>query len=128
MGKSYNNFITLEQFFEGSHPLLTQAYSPMVKHEVKTATMYVELLAEVFLTHRGALKMPPGKPFAPGGWPVHDVFRRSLFPKGEIHRITFLFLTVEGTGRVLEVFYVSAASRTAGANGGCAAIPEPLPS
>lgn len=30
MGKSYNNFITLEQFFNGSHPLLTQAYSPMV--------------------------------------------------------------------------------------------------
>lgn len=30
MGKSYNNFITLEQFFEGSHPLLTQPYSPMV--------------------------------------------------------------------------------------------------
>ena len=30
MGKSYNNFITLEQFFDGSHPLLTQAYSPMV--------------------------------------------------------------------------------------------------
>lgn len=30
MGKSYNNFITLEQFFEGSHTLLTQPYSPMV--------------------------------------------------------------------------------------------------
>ncbi len=30
MGKSYGNFITLEQFFQGSHPLLTQAYSPMV--------------------------------------------------------------------------------------------------
>lgn len=30
MGKSYNNFITLEEFFKGSHPLLTQAYSPMV--------------------------------------------------------------------------------------------------
>jgi len=30
MGKSYNNFITLEQFFDGSHPLLTQPYSPMV--------------------------------------------------------------------------------------------------
>ena len=30
MGKSYNNFITLEQFFGGSHPLLEQAYSPMV--------------------------------------------------------------------------------------------------
>ncbi len=29
MGKSYNNFITLPQFFEGSHPLLTQAYTPM---------------------------------------------------------------------------------------------------
>ena len=29
MGKSYGNFITLDQFFEGSHPLLTQAYSPM---------------------------------------------------------------------------------------------------
>lgn len=30
MGKSYGNFITLDQFFEGNHPLLTQAYSPMV--------------------------------------------------------------------------------------------------
>ena len=29
MGKSYNNFITLPQFFAGDHPLLTQAYSPM---------------------------------------------------------------------------------------------------
>ena len=29
MGKSYNNFITLEQFFTGSHPLLSQAFSPM---------------------------------------------------------------------------------------------------
>ena len=30
MGKSYNNFITLEQFFNGDHPLLTRAFSPMV--------------------------------------------------------------------------------------------------
>lgn len=30
MGKSYGNFITLEQFFTGDHPLLTQAFSPMV--------------------------------------------------------------------------------------------------
>ena len=30
MGKSYNNFITLEQFYEGSHPLLSQAFAPMV--------------------------------------------------------------------------------------------------
>ncbi len=30
MGKSYGNFITLEQFYDGSHPALTQAYSPMV--------------------------------------------------------------------------------------------------
>lgn len=30
MGKSYNNFITLEQFFKGDHPLLSQPYSPMV--------------------------------------------------------------------------------------------------
>lgn len=29
MGKSLGNFITLEQFFEGTHPLLNQAYSPM---------------------------------------------------------------------------------------------------
>lgn len=29
MGKSYNNFITLQQFFDGSHPLLEEAYSPM---------------------------------------------------------------------------------------------------
>jgi cysteinyl-tRNA synthetase len=30
MGKSYNNFITLEQFFNGNHPALAQAYAPMV--------------------------------------------------------------------------------------------------
>lgn len=29
MGKSLGNFITLEQLFEGTHPLLAQAYSPM---------------------------------------------------------------------------------------------------
>ena len=29
MGKSYNNFITLEQFFNGQHPLLSQPFSPM---------------------------------------------------------------------------------------------------
>ncbi len=29
MGKSLGNFITLEQFFTGSHPSLAQAYSPM---------------------------------------------------------------------------------------------------
>jgi len=29
MGKSLGNFITLDAFFSGSHPLLTQAYSPM---------------------------------------------------------------------------------------------------
>lgn len=29
MGKSYNNFITLPQFFSGDHPLLEQAYTPM---------------------------------------------------------------------------------------------------
>lgn len=30
MGKSYGNFITLEQFYNGTHPKLTQAYVPMV--------------------------------------------------------------------------------------------------
>ena len=29
MGKSYNNFITLDQFFTGTHEALEQAYSPM---------------------------------------------------------------------------------------------------
>lgn len=29
MGKSYNNFITLDQFFTGEHELLKQPYSPM---------------------------------------------------------------------------------------------------
>ncbi len=30
MGKSLGNFITLEQFFTGDHPLLSQPYAPMV--------------------------------------------------------------------------------------------------
>lgn len=30
MGKSYNNFITLEQFFSGEHELLSKPFGPMV--------------------------------------------------------------------------------------------------
>ena len=30
MGKSYGNFINLSEFFEGSHKLLTQAYSVVI--------------------------------------------------------------------------------------------------
>ena len=30
MGKSYGNFITLEEFFNGSHPKLEQPFPPMV--------------------------------------------------------------------------------------------------
>jgi cysteinyl-tRNA synthetase len=30
MGKSLGNFISLDQFFKGEHPLLQQAYSPMI--------------------------------------------------------------------------------------------------
>jgi cysteinyl-tRNA synthetase len=30
MGKSYNNFITLEQFFRGEHELLSKPFGPMV--------------------------------------------------------------------------------------------------
>ena len=30
MGKSLGNFITLEEFFKGTHEALTQAYSPMI--------------------------------------------------------------------------------------------------
>jgi cysteinyl-tRNA synthetase len=29
MGKSYNNVVKLSELFDGSHPILTQAYSPM---------------------------------------------------------------------------------------------------
>lgn len=29
MGKSYGNFITLEELFKGTHPMLEQAYTPM---------------------------------------------------------------------------------------------------
>ena len=29
MGKSYGNFITLEELFKGTHPMLEQAYSPI---------------------------------------------------------------------------------------------------
>ena len=31
MGKSYNNFITLDQFFKGEHELLTKPFSPMTR-------------------------------------------------------------------------------------------------
>src|SRR6478609_414997 len=52
--------------------------------QVHTATMDVELITQVFLTHRRAFDMPSRKPFTPRALPAHDVFRWRIFPERKI--------------------------------------------
>ena len=44
MGKSLGNFITLDQFFTGDHPLLSQAYSPMTIRFFILSAHYLSLI------------------------------------------------------------------------------------
>ena len=44
------------------------------EHEVHSAAVDVEGLAEIFGAHGGALGVPAGETVAPGGRPAHDVF------------------------------------------------------
>ena len=69
----------------------------MREHQVHSAPMDIEFLAEVFLAHDRALEVPAGESFAPGGGPAHDVLRLGLFPDREIVRGLLVTLAVQGT-------------------------------
>ena len=76
------------------------------EHQVHSAAVYVELAAQVLLSHHGALQMPSREAFAPRGRPFHNVLRLSLFPYREVERSPLVALAVEFTGafeRIVEV-------------------------
>ena len=77
------------------------------EHQIESAAMNIEFLAEIFLSHSGAFEMPPREALAPWGRPMHDMLRRSLLPESEIERIALLLLTVEGAGIVLHLLNIS---------------------
>jgi len=53
MGKSLGNFITLDEFFTGSHPSLTQQYSPMtIRFFILQATIAAHLISQTKLYRR----------------------------------------------------------------------------
>ena len=65
------------------------------EHQIHSAAVDVELVAEVFLAHHGAFQMPSRESLAPRTRPVHDVFRLGLLPKGEIVRSLLVALSVK---------------------------------
>ena len=66
--------------------------------EIESAAMDIELLTEVFGTHRRALHMPSGEAFAPRTGPVHDMLGCRFLPEGEVVRVFLLVLSVQFTG------------------------------
>ena len=68
------------------------------EHEIHAATVDIELLAQVLLSHHRALQMPAREAFSPGRRPAHDVFRFRLLPDGKVVRRLFVVLTVQGAG------------------------------
>ena len=75
--------------------ILRQFALVMGEHQVHSASVYVESLAEIFGAHGRALHMPAGKTVAPRRGPAHDMLRRSLFPEREIGRASLVALSVE---------------------------------
>ena len=75
----------------------------MREHQVHTAAVNVERRAQILGTHRGALSVPTRKAVAPGRWPAHNMFGRSLFPKGKVAGKALLILAVKlaGSGKHL---------------------------
>ena len=67
----------------------------MRKHQVHTAAVDVEPLAQVFGAHGRTLHEPAGDAVAPGRRPAHDMLRRSLLPEGEIARMALVALPVQ---------------------------------
>ena len=76
------------------------------EEQVETSTVDVKLLTQVLLAHGRALKVPTWESFAPGRWPMHDVFGSCLLPKGEIASLALLALSVEfarGVNQLVDV-------------------------
>ena len=82
------------------------------EHQVHSASVDVEFLAEVFLAHHGAFKMPAGETFAPWTGPVHDVLGLSLFPKCEIVWSPLVALAVQCACSLQGVIQVAAGKHT----------------
>ena len=82
------------------------------EHQVHAAAVDVELAAEVFLAHHGALEVPAREAFAPRGRPAHDVLGFCLFPDGEVEGGLLVALAVE-RARALEGRFEVAAGEDA---------------
>ena len=99
LGAVYGNHIIVHPIFNHrlTHSCHTLRYLTLVmgEHKVHTATVDIELLAQVFAAHSGALAVPTGETVAPGRGPTHNMFGLRTFPQSKIGGIAFLALAVE---------------------------------
>ncbi len=81
----------LYRFF-ASHTLsLGNLIFMMGEDQVDTASVNVELLAQVFGGHGGAFDVPAGKAYTPGAGPVHLPACIPMLPQGEVFWRFFIF-------------------------------------
>ena len=82
------------------------------EHQIRTAAVNVEMVAQLFAVHRGTFNVPARTPFAPRGWPARFA-RLGHLPQHEVHRITLHVNHVHAcTG--LELVQILAGKRTVG--------------
>ena len=75
--------------------------------EVHAAAVDVEVLAQIFASHRRALAVPAGEAVAPRRRPAHDVLGLCRFPKGEIRLILLLAHAGKVAARILHILKVA---------------------
>src|SRR5690554_1549377 len=71
-------------------PRLSDLRLVVGEHQVNSATVNVELAAEVLYAHGGALDVPAGVALAPGARPAHDVTGLGELPEREVTRVALL--------------------------------------
>ena len=67
----------------------------MGEDEVHSATVNVEMFAQILPSHCRTLAVPTRKSLAPRTWPAHDVFGLGAFPQRKVGLITLFAHAVE---------------------------------
>ena len=77
------------------------------EHQVHSAAVDVEFIAEVLCSHDRAFEMPSRETFAPRRRPSHNMLRFSLFPECKVVWRMLVALSVQSSGSFQSVIQSS---------------------
>ena len=79
----------------------------MRENEVHAATVDIEMLTQIFLTHCGTFGVPAGETVTPRAWPAHDMFGLGALPQCKVSGIMLFFLAVQFAGGIQYIIQVT---------------------